>query len=266
MPTSLLTGLAVGAAGAAGSKIFGNLFGGGDPTKTLQNFAPPGFNGGGISAASGPGGYSISASPERTAAVGGIANTFGQQAEQLNVPLSQVQPGFGALRSSRLAEIENARQASIGNLRENLGRRRVLGSSFAQDAATRTEAEFAQARERTQAESFLQEMQMTQELTQQQFTARRNQFQTDIDEMNLEASIAAGLTGKATDVMGKNAQLEAMLQSQSQQGAGKFFGQALQGAVGPTGKAIGGFFSGGGSGGGGFYGGSPSSNPNLIPV
>jgi hypothetical protein len=138
-----------------------------------------------------------------------------------------VAPGVSDLRASRLEEIENARLSAVGNLRDNLARRRVLGSSFGADAVTRAEAEFAKEKERVAAESFLQELELTNNLMQQEFTARRGQFQTGLDELNLEAQIATALAGKATDVLGKNAQVEAMLLAQSQAGAGKFFGQEL---------------------------------------
>lgn len=248
MPTSVLTAAGSAVVSAGASKIMGGLFGGDEEVKT--GFTPSGINAGGLKSTFGPDGLvGISADANRMAAVNNIANTFGQQADQLGALRPLVAPGMSGLRSSRLGEVENARLNAIGNLRENLGRRRVLGSSFAQDANTRAEAEFAQQAERVQAETFLQELEMTQQVMQQEFTARRGQFQTGLDELNLEANLAAGLAGKATDALQKNSQVEAMLSAQSQQGAGKFFGQLAQPIGDAVGKGIKGLNFGGSSGG-----------------
>jgi hypothetical protein len=221
------TALAVGAATTGGSMLAGKLFGGKDPVAPLQSFAPPGINAGGLSATYGGGKFNVTSTEERQGLVSEIASTFGAQANEIAGLRGRVAPGVSDLRASRLAEIENARMSSVGNLRDNLARRRVLGSSFGADAVTRAEAEFAKENERVAAESFLQELELTNNLMQQEFTARRGEFQTGLDELNLEAQIATALAGKATDVLGKNAQVEAMLLAQSQAGAGKFFGQEI---------------------------------------
>lgn len=232
MPTSILAA-AVPSVISGGASILGGMFGKKDAPKVSS--PPPGINAGGLTSNFSNGTIGITADANRTGMVNNISNTFGAQADQIAGLRPMIAPGMSDLRASKLSEIENARMSAIGNLRENLGRRRVLGSSFAQDANTRAEVEFAQQKERVQAETFLQELEATNNLMQQEFTARRGQFQTNLDELNLEANIAAGLAGKATDVLGKNAQTEALLAAQAQQGAGKFFGQLAE----PIGKAAG---------------------------
>ncbi len=116
----------------------------------------------------------------------------------------------------------------------------MLGSSFGADAISRAESEFAGQRERVSAESTLQELEATNNLIQQQFTAQRAQFQTGLDELNLQANIAAGLAGKATDTMAANARFEAALAAQESAGAGKFFGQTFGPVADSLGKSIGG--------------------------
>ena len=71
------------------------------------------------------------------AAVGNIANTFGAQAADIGNIRSQWAPGMSALRGAQLASLQNQQTAGIGNLRDSLAQRRVLGSSFGQDALTR---------------------------------------------------------------------------------------------------------------------------------
>jgi hypothetical protein len=188
------------------------LFGGDkDVSEPFKNFRPTDINAGGLTSTFAGNSINVSANPERSAAVGGVASTFGNQANQLGALRQQVVPGFSALRDARLGEIESARLSSIGNLRENLARRRVLGSSFGADAMSRAEAEFGQQKSRAAAETFLQELEATTNLLNQEFTARRGQFQTGLDELNLEANLAAGLAGKATDVLAKNAQIESQM-------------------------------------------------------
>jgi hypothetical protein len=246
MPTSLIAPLV-----SAGVSYGANaLFGGGSSKgpDAIQSYVPPGFDAGGLKGSFTGNGYSVTPSADRLGAVGNISGTFGTQADLLAGLRARVAPGISDLRAAKLNEIENQRTASVGNLRDNLARRRVLGSSFGQDSLARADAEFGKAKAQASAESFLQEMEMSNNLLQQEFTARRGQFQTTLDEMNLEANLASNLTGKATDILGKNAQIESQLQMLSQQSAGKFFGQTFGPVATAAGNAVGGLFKGGGGG------------------
>lgn len=218
-----------------------SFFGGGDsPTDTLKNFQPSGFSGGGFGTSFGPGGtLAVSPTAERTGLVRSLGKSFGDLSAEIGGLRSKVTPGFSDLRKSRLAEVETARSSAIGNLRENLARRRVLGSSFGQDALTRAENEFGLSRDKVAAESFLQELEATNQLIQQDFAARRGQFQTGLDELNLEADIATKLSANATNAMQKNAATLAELQAKEQAGAGKFFGDIAGALLGDTGKVLG---------------------------
>ena len=244
MPTSLLiaggTALATSGASALGSKLFGGRNSG---SSGLTSFAPAGINAGGLTSSYSGGNLNIGASAERLGLVKGVSDTFSGLADETAGLRSSVAPGVSALRASRLEEVENARRSAVGNLRENLQRRRVLGSSFGQDALTRAEAEFGRQREKVSAESFLQELEMTNQLIQQEYGARRSSFQTGLDEMNLEADIATKLAGKATETLGKNAQLLAELNTRESAAAGKFFGDTFAPAFKEAGAGIKSFFS-----------------------
>ena len=233
-----------GVASAGASFGLSKLFGGDkNAMAPLREFRPTGIDAGGLSSTFGGGNIGITPSSQRLVFTGGLAATFPEQAATLAKLRESVAPGISGLRSARLKEIDDARRSSIGNLRENLSRRRVLGSSFGQDAISRAEAEFGKERERVAAESFLQEMEMTNNLIQQEFTARRGEFQTFLGELNLEAEVASGLAGKAIDVLGKNAQMESALNAQSAAGAGKFFGQTFQPVISGIGKGVSDFMS-----------------------
>src|SRR6185437_1626185 len=202
----------------------GGLLGGGGKSAPQVNFTPPGFNAGGLSASFAGNGYNVNPSADRTAAVGNIANTFGQQASALGNLGAQFAPGFSNLRQSQLAQISSNRTSAIGDLRQNLQSRRVLGSSFAQDAINRTSAQYDQQQRDTIAQTYLQELQASQQIIQQQFQAQVSSFQTGLTEMNFEAGLAADLTSKATASLAGAAETQAQLDAQNAAGQGKFFG------------------------------------------
>lgn len=231
------------AASGAASWGLGKLFGGGDEKTSIAPVSA-GINAGGLSGVNG----TLSADANRTGLVQNVAGQFGNQADALGGLRARLTPGFSDLRTARLAEVENARTNAIGNLRENMARRRVLGSSFGQDALTRAEVEFGQQKDKVAAESLLQEIEGTQMLINQEFEARRGQYQTGLDELNLQADIATKLAASATAQMGANARLEADLKSKEKAGEGKFFGQAFGPVASELGKGVSSFF-GGGSGG-----------------
>ena len=233
-----LTALATSGASALGSKLFG---GGSSGSKVGP--VSLGINAGGLSGRDG----TLSADANRTGLVQSVAGQFGNQADALGALRARLAPGMSDLRTARLAEVENARTAAIGNLRENMARRRVLGSSFGQDAVTRAEAEFGQQKGRVAAESLLQEIEGTQQLINQEFEVRRGQFQTGLNELNLQADIASKLAAGATAQMGANARMEAELRSKEAAGAGKFFGQTFSPVAREIGNGVSSFFNSGSS-------------------
>lgn len=220
-------------AGAGASFGLSKLFGGGGSgaSQALNVPTAPRIDAGGLS---GQGGR-IQSSRERRNLVGSLAATFPEQAGELAALRGQVTPGFGRLTESRLAQVEDVRRRSIGNLRDNLARRRVLGSSFAGDALTRAEAEFGRESDRVTAESFLEELSLNNQLLNQEFEARRGEFQTFVDELNLQAEVGTQLSSAASSQLQENARLRAELAIGEAQGRGSFLGQA----IGPISSSIG---------------------------
>ncbi len=172
---------------------------------------PLGMSGGGLTSSISGGRLSIGSSAARNTLVSNISGLFGTQAGQIANLRKLVKPGASQLRKTRLQQIENARRSSIGNLRDNLARRRVLGSSFGEDAVIRGEKEFAQQSERVAAESFLQELDLTHQLIGEEFELRRNAFSTKLGELNLQADLASNLVAGANQVMTASAQLRSQL-------------------------------------------------------
>lgn len=176
---------------------------------------PTGFSGGGLSGNFSGNSYGVKASAGRNAAVGGVADTFGAQAGDIAGLRSQFTPGFSNLRQSLMTDLGNQRTQALGNLRDNLAQRRVLGSSFAQNSLTNSDMAYQQGIQQISTQTFMQELGAQQQLIQQQYTAARGQFQTHLDEMNLEAGIATNLTSQATQALTSAATTQAQLDMQA---------------------------------------------------
>ena len=180
----------------------------------LGGFKPGGFAGGGLTGGFSGGRFSLTRGSELTGALDETNQAFKTASGDFRKLAGEVTPGFGRLTTSRLQNVENQRRRAIGNLRENLGRRRVLGSSFGQDAVTRAELEFSQEADRVEAESFIQELQMNAELLGKANEMEIQRSQTMLNQLNFESSMAAQLSGQINDILAGNTRLHAQLSAE----------------------------------------------------
>jgi hypothetical protein len=97
-----------------------------------------------------------------------------------------VRPGFGELTEASVKSIRDAAAESIGNLRESMARRNVLGSSFGEDTISRTRLAFAQEESKVRAEAKIAEITATETLI-------KDELATFAQEMGL-TEFEAGLT------------------------------------------------------------------------
>lgn len=176
----------------------------------------------------------VRASPERLGLVAELASRFGQRAGELGRLRDLVSPGFGKITESRVKAVERARQRSISDLRGNLSRRRVTGSSFGADTLARAEREFSQAEADVRARSFLEELDASTRLLELQSNAHLAQVQTFINELNLEADIALRLSNQFTQAITANNQLLAELAVANASGIGAFGAFAFDKIFGDT--------------------------------
>ena len=246
-------GVASAGTGFALSKIFG---GGGDD-------APPpiaGFRAGGVRVIN-KGGLGVivgRTTPERKTLIQQIQENLRQQGTQVSgaIPrfteafgtatagtrnlLGQVTPGISGLREARLKDLENRRSRSLSNLTANLARRRVAGSSFANIEAERRELGFAEEGERIEAESFLQELELTNRFQTQlleqevaQIDTELSNFlsslqfegaatQVELDEQNFLVELASRAATGATGAIASLRAAELQLAATAASGAGKF--------------------------------------------
>ena len=215
---------------------------------------------------------------------GSLANLrSGQQALAGNIPAlrsgiqglrggltdlrSRVAPGFGELTQSRVKAIRDAASESIGNLRENLAKRNVLGSSFGADTESRTRLAFAQDEERARAEAKIQEIALTGELIGQELNTfaqemgltefeaglKQQDIANAITQSNLlineltrqlqELGVAGSVANGVASAVAQQGIAQAQLQLLTQQQAGKDTAGAISAITGGL-RSLGGAFGG----------------------
>lgn len=235
-----------GIGGQIGGMIGGSLLGGGGGgsggkglgVKSL--FTP--YYAGGISAGYNKGAINVVGDKTRQNLVNSLADSYVKQAGTIEGSIApafrsafggyltdladvrnRIAPGFGELTTARLGAIEDARQKAVGDIRDQMNRRRLLGSSFAFDTASRAESEFAKQAAEAAATSKLQELDLTAQVIDKQYQTnianvqnildltglqadlRRQGKTTKLDEMNKLAAMAQELSTSMQSSLGANA-------------------------------------------------------------
>lgn len=169
----------------------------------------------------------------------------------------RVAPGFGELTDAAVKSVLDAGAQSIGNLRDSLSQRQVLGSSFANDAFTRTRLATGRAEEQVRAQAKIAEIGLTADLIQQELATFSQEFgltefqnrvlQQDVqnaiqqanlinnelnrqlEEFRIAGGVATATAQAATSAAIANAQLDAARESSNAQGAGALTSNILGG-------------------------------------
>lgn len=210
-------------------------------TKPLRDFKPVGFEAGGFDFSFKGSKLIGGATEERRSLLGEASSLFKSQAGDIRSLREKVRPGFSEFRKSlagvkeaRLGRLGAAKTSSLGNLREDLARRRIQGSSFGQDAFGRREAEFSRLEDEIladtgiqEAETFMRELEVTRSLIGQEGELARAAVQVFIDSLNLEAGIATQLVTNATDALAGNAQVQAQMLQRQNDNATKFVTEVI---------------------------------------
>ncbi len=188
--------------------VIGKLFGGRTSAeRKLAKFEPAGFSAPGLSGRfdrrtkknkSGTNQFILSRTEEGDRSLKDLRGGFDELAGEIGDLRADVKPGFGRLLRSRIEGLRNVASRTVGNLREELGRRRVLGSTFASREIASTEAEFGRQEDEIRAETFLQEFQLTRELINDQFRASISGAAAVMDQLNFETGLAAQLSESAS--------------------------------------------------------------------
>lgn len=233
---------------------------GGVSTPQKVGVSTPGFN---LSTTRDPAGTTFGTTLTRT---GSAAQTAGDERlprilSDLDVLRGTIAPGSSLARKARLQAIEDARQRSVSNLKDNLARRGIAGSSFAVDALNRTNAEFARSKDIATAESFLQEFDLNRQVLSQETGNIFQALQAELNELAAAAGQANQFLATATQTQLAGAAAAAAEAQATGQAIGTVVGAVAGGIFfGPVG-AVGGAAVGGQAGAqiGGVVGGQTSS-------
>jgi uncharacterized protein YjbJ (UPF0337 family) len=134
-----------------------------------------------------------------------------------------LQPGFGKVTQARRDAVENARQKAVGDLRDTLARRRVEGSSFGNASLAQAEAEFAAKRAEGDAMSYLQELEATSGLINQE----RQQLEAGASDAFKRAGLAVESIRGISDIFARDAQLRMQLAENDLASRRSLYGQDL---------------------------------------
>lgn len=215
---------------AEAKSIIKGIFGGKSSSeKILQRFTPTSFSAPGLSGSFDriANRFSVARTEEGQRTLDSLRGGFEGLATQIRGLRPQVAPGFGRLTEGRVAAIRGAGKRAVGNLREELSRRRVLGSNFAQREVAGVEAEFGRQEEVARAESFLAELDLTRELIADEFKASLSGMSVVLEQLNFETGLAANLSQGVSQQMQANITAQAQARAAQEQGAGEFVGTIL---------------------------------------
>lgn len=248
--------------------FLGSIFGSGSSGAPQIQATTPNFNTSGYTGSYAGGSYNLAPTAGLSNNIGNLQSTFGQAASAFGNLAQTVTPGFSQFRQAGLNQLATNQAANVSNLSQNLAQRRVLGSSFGNASLSQANADYAQNQANFVAQSYLQELQASQQLIQQQYTAQAQQFQVGLNQMNLEASLAAQLSTSASNSMNQVATAQAQLDAQNAQanasGLGKLVGTVLGLGTGGGSTVGGGILSGLGGLLGGLVGGGGGMGENPI--
>ena len=197
---------------------------------------PSNLTGGGLGVGTTPQGINLTQSSGVQSAIGNLNAGLGSDMTAYNNALASVHPGFGQITQARRQAILSAQQKTVGDLQSQLQKRRLGGSSFANDSITNANADTSQQLAQADAQSFSDELAATQNLIQQRSAARTTDIANILSQSNFESSLGAGLLQSFTQagsqtqsLMADLAKTNANLQvSAAQTGAGITGGIAQQ--------------------------------------
>jgi len=194
------------------SSVSDAITGGSDSAmKPLKDFKPTPFRTAGLSGSTQDGTFQLTRSGQLTNALSGVQGSLTGRAQGFRDLIPQTASGFGALTEAGVNRLQDKRRRAVGNLRENLARRRVSGSSFGSDALARAEAEFAREEEDFRAQTGLQEIDTTMRLIDAATQADTQAAQTTLKQLNFESELGAKLSSDISQLMSRNAEMQSQV-------------------------------------------------------
>lgn len=231
--------------------VKGLLGGSSSSERILRKFNPAGFSAGGLTGTfdRSTNSFALTRTPERVQALEGLVSGFNKQAEVFRGLRGQVAPGLsrlttditdtlGASLRERIASIRGEGRRTVGNIRENLARRRLAGSSFQASEVASAEAEFsriedaaraenAQQQAQAKAAAFLQEIDFSRDLIQREFQSSIAGAQAVLTDLNFDTAVAAELSGLSSKLMNDNLTAQAEARAAQEQAGEDFLGSIM---------------------------------------
>lgn len=175
----------------------------------------------------------------------GSPQRFPDILKQLSDLSGQVRPGFGRFTEAAVKSLRRAKGDALGTAREQLQRRRVQGSSFANASLAKIEEQFGVTEAKLRGQALLQEIDTTFRLIDAEATTKTRNFEFELKELGIATSVATSLV----QVISDQTIIDKKIAAEAAAGAGEFFGDI--GSL--IGEGFGSLFGGGAdiSGGGG---------------
>lgn len=228
-------------------KLVSKVLGVPDPAKAASAAAAAapriGINAGGLQVTPTGNTVTTTADPSRTNLVQRLGAAFGQGGEQLGGLVSQLDPATGKVTSSIRESFGARLRAATGNLRENLSRRRILGSSFANASLAQLEGEFARAEAEALAQAEFSGIQAQANLIGVQADLSAKEFATQLQNLNVETDAAVRIATGVQSAVSQASQAGASAAAQSAAGIGNLVATIATAPVTSGGSLIGSAFS-----------------------
>ena len=138
-----------------------------------------------------------------------------------------MQPGFSQLRRAGLQQINTTAKANLSTLQNNLAQRRIQGSSFANSQISQANADTEQQKANFTAQAYVDELNASNTLLQQQYQYSASQYSVAINQSNIESSTAASLVSNINSTLASTASVQAELDAKAAAGAGSAVGTVL---------------------------------------
>lgn len=204
--------------------------------------------------------FNVGQSQGVTDQLGNLAQGVGTANDAITQNINSLTPGFGAITQARVNAIANAASKATSDLQGNLASRRVLGSSFGQNAVSQVTQQAGVDTANAQAQSYLEELQQQTSLINQRLnnvTALANQ---ELSQANFNTTAGINLVNGTQQTFQDNAAVIGQLAAANASGTGAFLQQSgLSGQISNGVQSLGSLVGGAGGGGGGASGGAAST-------
>ena len=119
--------------------------------------------------------------------------------KKLSDLLGEVRPGFGRFTKAGVEAIRRAKGDALGTAREQLSRRRVQGSSFANAQLAQIEQASGRDEARFRAQAILQEIDQTFRIIDAEASIKLKNFEFELSELKVATGLALGMAGVISD-------------------------------------------------------------------